>query len=45
MVDLLTIGIWVGAIVAAVNGSVFWVVTFIIISQIFNWAWERSAKK
>ena len=42
MVDLLTIGIWVGAIVAAVNGSVFWVVVLVFISQVFNWAHERS---
>ena len=44
MMDLLTTGALIGAVVAAVNGSVFWTVVLVVISQVFNWASERSAK-
>jgi len=42
MMDLITTGVLIGAVVAAVNGSVFWVVVLVFISQVFNWAHERS---
>jgi hypothetical protein len=44
MLDLLTTFAIIGAVVAAVNGSVFWAVVLVVISQVFNWANERSGK-